>query len=247
MDDGVGRSRFDHRKDLNVRVLEKFLVKMNEIEVKCQHIGIELTSDSAEIGEHPDHEEKSGYDLGCCRSDSDDVLFLGPEYVRSSEPIAEQNFTVPNMWSLSYVGLYTQYAAVGLLYGSAGTLLPFCAYVFDGPANLCSNSGSIFLFSWSFKLLFAIITECYHPFGMRRKPWMILGWIFVLILLFILAVFVQHMSAFTWLLFLLFMQAFMMFSDVPADGYSVELGKLGTFFLLEQQTLSLPLFPWFFC
>ena len=166
--------------------------------------------------------------LGCCRSDSDDILFLETEYIRSSEPIAD-HVSVPDMWSLSYVGLYTQYAAVGLLYGSAGTLIPFCVYVFDGPANLCSNSGSIFLFAWSFKLLFAVITDCYHPWGMRRKPWMLLGWIFVLIVLFILAVFVQRMSAFTWLILQLMMQAFMMFSDVPADGYSVELGKLGTF------------------
>ena len=178
-------------------------------------------------GDH--HDVKSGYNpLDRCRSDSDAVLFLGTEYVRSSETInaAVNNTTVPNMWSFSYIGLYTQYAAVGLLYGSAGTLLPFCVYVFDGPANVCSNSGSIFLFPWSFKLLFAIVTDCYHPFGMRRKPWMLLGWICVLIVLFILAVFVQHMSAFTWLLLQLTMQAFMMFSDVPADGYSVELGKL---------------------
>ena len=28
-----------------------------------------------------------------------------------------------NMWSMSYIGLYSQYAAVGLIYGSSGTTL----------------------------------------------------------------------------------------------------------------------------
>ena len=50
---------------------------------------------------------------------------------------ATSTTTPPNMWSLPYVGLYCQYAAVGLLYGSAGTLLPFCVYVYEGPANVC--------------------------------------------------------------------------------------------------------------
>lgn len=135
-------------------------------------------------------------------------------------------YIVPNMWSLEYIGLFSQYAAVGLLYGSAGTLLPFCVYVYDGPANVCSNSSSIFLFPWSFKLLFAVVTDSYRPWGMRRRPWMILGWVCVLAMLFILAVSAKKLTVSTWLTLQLAVQGFMMFSDVPADGYSVEMGKL---------------------
>ena len=69
---------------------------------------------------------------------------LEAAYPRSSSGVALSPFpdvttttTPPNMWSLPYVGLYCQYAAVGLLYGSAGTLLPFCVYVYEGPANVC--------------------------------------------------------------------------------------------------------------
>lgn len=61
---------------------------------------------------------------------------------------------------------------------------------------------------------------------MRRKPWMVVGWSMVLVLLLILACFVQYMTISVWLVTLLFVQAFLMLSDVPADGYSVELGKL---------------------
>lgn len=133
---------------------------------------------------------------------------------------------VPDMWSKSYIGLYSQYAAVGLLYGSSGTLLPFCVYNFDGATNVCANARNIVFFAWSFKICFAILTDSYRPFGFRRKSWMIMGWSVVLLLLLVLAIAADKMSTSTWLVTLLFTQCFLMLSDVPADGYSVELGQL---------------------
>lgn len=123
---------------------------------------------------------------------------------------------VPNMWSKDYIGLYSQYAAVGLLYGSSGTLLPFCVYTYDGASNVCSNARNIVLFAWSFKICFAVLTDSIRPFGMRRKPWMLLGWSFVLLILFILAFTAHTLSTSSWLVSLLFMQCFLMLSDVPA-------------------------------
>jgi hypothetical protein len=79
------------------------------------------------------------------------------------------------MWSWPFIGLYCQYAAVGLLYGSGGALVPFCVYTFKGPTNVCSNAKNITFFAWNMKIFFAILTDVYHPFGMRRKPWMIMG------------------------------------------------------------------------
>ena len=67
-------------------------------------------------------------DVNCLRSSS-----TGAEHL----PLPPGHGAPPDMLTLPYVGLYCQYAAVGLLYGSAGTLLPFCVYVFDGPANVC--------------------------------------------------------------------------------------------------------------
>ncbi len=130
------------------------------------------------------------------------------------------------MWSWDYIGLYSQYASVGLLYGTLGTLLPFCVYSYDGPTNVCANAKNIVSFAWSFKVWFAMLTDCYRPFGMRRKPWMILGWTLVLITLFVLAFTAEEMDVSSWLVSLLFVQCFLMFSDVPADGYCVELGQL---------------------
>jgi hypothetical protein len=135
-------------------------------------------------------------------------------------------FILPDMWSFYYIGLYSQYAAVGLLYGMVGTLLPFCVYSYDGPTNVCANAKNIVFFAWSFKLFYAILTDAIHPFGLRRKPWMIAGWSMVLMILLVLAIAADKMNVSTWLISLLSVQFFLMLSDVPADGYSVELGQL---------------------
>jgi arginine/serine-rich splicing factor 1/9 len=140
--------------------------------------------------------------------------------------LVPRDFEVPNMWSKHYIGLYSQYAAVGLLYGSSGTLIPFCVYEFDGTSNVCANAKNIVFFAWSFKIFFAILTDSIRPLGMRRKPWMIMGWSIVLMILFILAFAAESMNVSLWLTSLMFMQCFLMLSDVPADGYCVELGQL---------------------
>jgi hypothetical protein len=108
-----------------------------------------------------------------------------------------------------------------------GTILPFCIYVKKGDDNVCSNASSLVFFAWNFKILFAILTDIYRPFGSRRKFWMILGWGLALVTLFILAVVpTDSFSVSAWLGLLMVTQGFVMLSDVPADGYSVALGKM---------------------
>ena len=53
----------------------------------------------------------------------------------------------------------------------------------QGDPNLCANSSSITFFAWNFKIFFAILTDIYRPFGLRRKPWMLFGWTMVLVIL----------------------------------------------------------------
>jgi len=55
---------------------------------------------------------------------------------------------------------------------------------------------------------------------------MIAGWTGVLVILLILAILASELSTSSWLAMLLVLQCFVMLSDVPADGYSVELGQL---------------------
>ena len=137
-----------------------------------------------------------------------------------NQAILSYKTTLPNMWSKDYIGLYAQYAAVGLLYGMTGTLNSFCFYVYEGEGNLCSNAANIMLFAWYIKIFYAMFTDSYRPFGMRRKPWMVTGWVLVLFMLLILSITASSLNASTWLVLLLLVQAFVMLSDVPGDGYS---------------------------
>jgi len=133
---------------------------------------------------------------------------------------------VPDMWTLHYCGLYSQYAIVGLLYGMSGTMVPLCSYVYNGDGNTCANARSVAFFAWNFKLLFALGTDCSRPFGMRRKPFMLFGMASVILILLFMTAFAHKMTVSSWLATLLLLNFFLMFSDVPADGYSVELGHL---------------------
>ena len=110
--------------------------------------------------------------------------------------------------------------------GAGGALIPFCVYTFDGTSNVCANSRNIMNFAWNIKIFYAILTDCVRPFGLRRKPWMLAGWLMALTLLLVLTIAADKMSLSLWLVSLLFLQGFVMLSDVPADGYCVELGKL---------------------
>lgn len=123
-------------------------------------------------------------------------------------------------------GLMCVFALVMMYVGSNHALLPLCVYSFESPSNLCANAKNIVTFAWNIKIFFAILTDVYRPFGMRRRPWMIAGWVGVLVFLLILAIAADKISASAWLGMLLVVNAFVMLSDVPADGYSVELGQL---------------------
>lgn len=135
---------------------------------------------------------------------------------------------------------------------------------------MCANSSSITFFAWNFKIFFAILTDIYRPFGLRRKPWMLFGWTMVLVILMVrilltfsftyllthsftnylltysltnfqVLMFGAHtMNASTWLSMLLLMQGFLMFSDVPADGYRYSHIHLLTHSLAHEFTHLLP-------
>ena len=55
---------------------------------------------------------------------------------------------------------------------------------------------------------------------------MVLGWTFTLGILMIMAVISSSLTASSWVVMNMVIQAFVMLADVPADGYSVELGQL---------------------
>lgn len=163
---------------------------------------------SKSVDKHQDSSKKS--------YDGDNSQHSALEINSETDPLF-----VPNMWTWDYIGLYCQYASVGLLYGSSGTYLPFCAYIYDGASNTCANARNIVNFAWSFKLFFAMMTDCVRPFGMRRKPWMLGGWALVLVMLLVLSFTAESLNVSIWLVLLMLVQCFMMLSDVPAGELEI--------------------------
>jgi hypothetical protein len=91
------------------------------------------------------HKEKEEFELSVI-GDGDHVLTSSDRTNAKSGAVTVMTTgskpEVPNMWAWENLGLYSQYAAVGLMYGSVYTSNTFCPYVFHGEGNLCSN-GSV--------------------------------------------------------------------------------------------------------
>jgi hypothetical protein len=132
----------------------------------------------------------------------------------------------PQMYKLHNFGLYAHYAALGLVYAIAGLCYNFCYYVYDGSDNVCANAQSLIFVPWGLKIFFAIFTDSYRPFGTRRKVYIIVSWVLVLLLCLALAFSANQLSVGAWMGVSILMQALLMIADVPADGYSVEIGQL---------------------
>lgn len=140
--------------------------------------------------------------------------------LRRREPLG------PQMYQWEFIGLYSHYAAVGLSGGVQGLSLNFCYYYYHGANNVCANSTSMIFIPWGFKIFYAMFCDSFRPFGLRRKPYMIAGWGGVLLITLFMAFYASHLNASSWVAMSILTQAFLMLADVPADGYSVEMGQL---------------------
>ena len=125
----------------------------------------------------------------------------------------------------------TSYALVGFVQGAAvGLSNNFCFYSFHGDPNTCINATNIVNIPWNLKFFYAWCTDSYKPMGYRRRPYMVIGWVCVLIFTFILACISGKLQsnpngAVIWILFGFLIQAFLILADVVADGFSVEIGS----------------------
>ncbi|OQR93155.1 Folate-Biopterin Transporter (FBT) Family [Achlya hypogyna] len=103
-----------------------------------------------------------------------------PEY--GSGPVALEDGALVSGGSLSLasreaVALFSQYFAIGILYG----MLPGLKYpVFNNYLHMegyqTSAYGVLIYIGWSFKVFLGMLSDCFPIFGYRRKPYMLLGW-----------------------------------------------------------------------
>lgn len=110
-------------------------------------------------------------------------------YVPYIEGGALRGGGVPDIWSKDYVGVLVQYAVVGVIYGGfPRTIYPFLNNYLNMDGYQTVAAVSLVSLAWSFKAFIGVVTDSFPIYGLRRKPYMIIGWIICLILLLTMAI-----------------------------------------------------------
>ncbi|GAB9476197.1 Folate-biopterin transporter [Globisporangium polare] len=75
------------------------------------------------------------------------------------------------------LGLFAQYAAVGLVYGTLpNTIMPFFTYYLNMEGTTTTSARALLSIPWSLKVFIGILSDCVPIGGYRRRPYMVLGW-----------------------------------------------------------------------
>ncbi|KAF1334517.1 Folate-biopterin transporter, partial [Globisporangium splendens] len=100
--------------------------------------------------------------------------------IREGEP--------PKICSRESLGLLAQYAGVGLVGGVLpGVIYPVLQNYLNAEGTIVVSATVLVQLPWSYKMFFGIISDCFPIFGCRRRPYMIIGWIFCCVMLFLMA------------------------------------------------------------
>jgi len=90
--------------------------------------------------------------------------------------------------SNDYVGIIANYFSVGLMIGGSTSLLyPVLIVKAGATARLMTASYAIVMVFWSYKIVFGFLSDCFPIFGYKRKPYIVIGWLFCAAVLIALA------------------------------------------------------------
>ncbi|EQC42608.1 hypothetical protein SDRG_00337 [Saprolegnia diclina VS20] len=89
-----------------------------------------------------------------------------------------------SLFSREAFGLFSQYGAIGVIYGMIPSLVYPLYTVYLGMEGYQTASyGVLVTTGWSFKVFFGMLSDCVPIFGYRRKSWMLIGWTITMICL----------------------------------------------------------------
>ncbi|EQC39462.1 hypothetical protein SDRG_03664 [Saprolegnia diclina VS20] len=89
-----------------------------------------------------------------------------------------------SLFSREAFGLFSQYGAIGVIYGMIPNLLYPLYTVYLGMEGYQTASyGVLVTTGWSFKVFFGMLSDCVPIMGYRRKSWMLIGWTITMICL----------------------------------------------------------------
>lgn len=94
----------------------------------------------------------------------------------------------PSLFSKEMLGLFSQYAAVGIVYGALpGMIYPLMQNYLNVEGVQTVAARSLLTLPWSFKAFYGILTDCFPIFGYRRRPYIAIGWFICIAMLFCMA------------------------------------------------------------
>lgn len=127
-----------------------------------------------------------------------------------------------NPWSLKYLGIPLNYLSVGFIYaGSTKLLYPILTVKNETKSSFQNAANQLVVIFWSYKILFGLLSDCFPIVGLKRKPYIISGWILCCAVLIALASMGDGVSPVNLVLMLTLANFGYVMADVAADGFMV--------------------------
>jgi len=121
-----------------------------------------------------------------------------------------------------YIGIVANYFSVGLMIGGSTSLLyPVLIVKAGATASLMTASYAVVMVFWSYKIVFGFLSDCFPIFGYRRKPYMVMGWLFCAGVLLTLAKEGNDIDPRHLVIMLALANMGYVWADVAADGFMV--------------------------
>ena len=152
-------------------------------------------------------------------ADSDVVIVKKPSIYDHVDHSKEEEI---RPFSKDYIGVLANYLSVGLMLGGSTSILYPILVVREGVTpSLMTASTSLVTVFWSYKILFGFLSDCFPLFGLKRKPYICLGWSLCAFFLLALAREGHEVLPHTLVLYLTLANCGYVMADVSADGFMV--------------------------
>uniref|UniRef100_M4C5S5 Folate-Biopterin Transporter (FBT) Family n=1 Tax=Hyaloperonospora arabidopsidis (strain Emoy2) TaxID=559515 RepID=M4C5S5_HYAAE len=90
--------------------------------------------------------------------------------------------------SVECIGLLAQYAGVGFLTGIIpGVIYPVLQGYLNAEGTTVVSATVLVQIPWCYKMFFGVISDCFPVMGYRRRPYMVIGWVLCVAVLFVMA------------------------------------------------------------
>eukprot|EP01135_Chromosphaera_perkinsii_P000113 Nk52_evm9s32 gene=Nk52_evmTU9s32 len=152
-------------------------------------------------------------------AENGETLFLDTDSVASSEE------TSPSVWSRDYFGLMCSYWIVGTFEGYRSMLYPWLVISVGKNGSYYGSAFALITIFWNFKFFYGFASDFMPVFGVKRKPYMVVGHGLSIVIAFLIFFLFDSVRYDVILYFMAVQNFFSVAADVNGDGYTCYLAK----------------------